>query len=132
HASHEILLRYRLRAEGVRIVTNAYFFPEGPADRYAAARYGEVRVGDDGTGLLVRMLGAARQPPYRLGRPAAGLARRRAASASARPCRPGDAEAGRPLPGGLRQEGGRLSGCARLETQRLPGSRQHCQRLRAV
>lgn len=62
HASHEILLRYRLRAEGVRIVTNAYFFPEGQADRYAAARYGEVRVGDDGTGLLVRMLGADRQP----------------------------------------------------------------------
>jgi len=62
HASQEIALRYRMRSGQVRIVTNAYFFPEGQADRYAAARYGEVRVGEDGTGLLVRMLGADRQP----------------------------------------------------------------------
>ncbi|MBO9354372.1 DUF4401 domain-containing protein [Bordetella petrii] len=61
-ASQEIALRYRLRAGQVRIVTNAYFFPEGQAERYASARYGEVRVGDDGTGLLVRMLGADRRP----------------------------------------------------------------------
>jgi len=61
-ASQEIALRYRMRGGQVRIVTNAYFFPEGQADRYAAARYGEVRVGEDGTGLLVRMLGADKQP----------------------------------------------------------------------
>jgi len=58
----EIALRYRIRDRDVRIVTNAYFFPEGQADHYAKARYGEVRVGDDGTGLLVRMLGEDRQP----------------------------------------------------------------------
>jgi uncharacterized membrane-anchored protein/uncharacterized membrane protein len=56
HAEKEIALRYRLRPEGVRIVTNAYFFPEGSAPHYAQARYGEFRVGDDGTGLLVRLL----------------------------------------------------------------------------
>ncbi|MCD0506108.1 GDYXXLXY domain-containing protein, partial [Bordetella petrii] len=60
--NQEIALRYRLRGGQVRIVTNAYFFPEGQADRYAAARYGELRVGDDGTGLLVRMLGEDKQP----------------------------------------------------------------------
>ncbi|CAM3793902.1 GDYXXLXY domain-containing protein [Bordetella tumulicola] len=58
----ETALRYRIRGRDVRIVTNAYFFPEGQADRYAQARYGEVRVGEDGTGLLVRMLGPDRQP----------------------------------------------------------------------
>ena len=61
-ADNEIALRYRIRDRDVRIVTNAYFFPEGQADRYARARYGEIRVGDDGTGLLVRMLGEDRQP----------------------------------------------------------------------
>ncbi len=27
----EVVLRYRLRADGVRLVTNAFFFPEGQA-----------------------------------------------------------------------------------------------------
>lgn len=58
----EVALRYRVRNHDVRIVTNAYFFPEGKADHYATARYGEVRVGDDGTGLLVRMLGEDGKP----------------------------------------------------------------------
>jgi uncharacterized membrane-anchored protein len=62
HSAQEIVLRYRLRADGVRLVTNAYFFPEGEASRYEQARYGELRVGDDGTGLLVRLLGADLQP----------------------------------------------------------------------
>lgn len=61
-AANEIALRYRMRGGQVRIVTNAYFFPEGQAERYESARYGEVRVGKDGTGLLVRMLGADLQP----------------------------------------------------------------------
>ena len=58
----EMALRYRIRRGDVRIVTNAYFFPEGRASHYAKARYGEVRVGEDGTGLLVRMLDEDRQP----------------------------------------------------------------------
>lgn len=61
-AGNELVLRYRVRPEGVRIVTNAYFFPEGQAEHYAAARYGEIRVDDGGTGLLVRMLDEKRQP----------------------------------------------------------------------
>ncbi|ALM85500.1 GDYXXLXY domain-containing protein [Bordetella sp. N] len=62
HDAQEVVLRYRLRAAGVRIVTNAYFFPEGQGEHYAAARYGELRVDDKGTGLLVRLLGADFQP----------------------------------------------------------------------
>ncbi|AOB29543.1 hypothetical protein AKI39_00885 [Bordetella sp. H567] len=62
HDAREVVLRYRLRADGVRLVTNAFFFPEGEAARYAQARYGELRVGDDGTGLLVRLLNADLQP----------------------------------------------------------------------
>lgn len=62
HAETEVPLRYRVRDNGVRIVTNAYFFPEGQAARYEVARYGELRVADDGEALLVRMLGADLQP----------------------------------------------------------------------
>ncbi|WP_427184416.1 GDYXXLXY domain-containing protein [Bordetella bronchialis] len=62
HDPAEVVLRYRVRADGVRLVTNAYFFPEGEGARYEQARYGEFRVGDDGTGLLVRLLNADLQP----------------------------------------------------------------------
>jgi len=58
----EVALRYRIRDREIRIVTNAYFFPEGQAAHFEQARYGDVRVGEDGTGLLVRMLGADKQP----------------------------------------------------------------------
>lgn len=62
HTDGEVPLRYRVRDRGVRIVTNAFFFPEGEAKRYEVARYGELRVGDNGEALLVRMLGADLQP----------------------------------------------------------------------
>ena len=62
HDAQEVVLRYRLRAGGVRIVTNAYFFPEGQGDHYVDARYGELRVDDNGTGLLVNLLGADFKP----------------------------------------------------------------------
>jgi len=62
HAETEVPLRYRVRGNGVRIVTNAWFFPEGEAARYEVARFGELRVADDGEALLVRMLGADLQP----------------------------------------------------------------------
>jgi uncharacterized membrane-anchored protein len=62
HSKQEVVLRYRVRAGGVRFVTNAYFFPEGEAVHYQQARYGELRVGDDGTALLVRLLGPDFQP----------------------------------------------------------------------
>ncbi|KAG0893020.1 hypothetical protein G6F32_017451 [Rhizopus arrhizus] len=62
HAEVYVPLRYRVRDRGVRIVTNAWFFQEGEAKRFEVARYGELRVGDNGEALLVRMLGADLQP----------------------------------------------------------------------
>lgn len=40
------------------LVTDAWFFAEGEAGRWAAARYGEFRVGADGRALLVGLRGA--------------------------------------------------------------------------
>jgi uncharacterized membrane-anchored protein len=57
-----ILLEFRLRDAGVRIVTNAYFFPEGQGRRYEHAKYGEFRVAANGVGLLTRLLDADLKP----------------------------------------------------------------------
>ncbi len=54
-AADELALRYRIRDGDVRIVSNAWFFPEGEAARYQPARWGEMRVGDDGEALLVAL-----------------------------------------------------------------------------
>lgn len=54
-AADESRIRYRQRRNDVRIVTNAWFFEEGSGGVYAPARYGELRVGDDGEALLTGM-----------------------------------------------------------------------------
>jgi len=51
-------LEFRLRDGRVRIVTDAWFFPEGSASRYEGARYGELRVDRSGRGLLTGLLDA--------------------------------------------------------------------------
>ena len=61
-APTEARLRYRLRNDRVRLGTDAWFFEEGQADAFAAARYGEFRVADDGEALLARMLDDKLQP----------------------------------------------------------------------
>ena len=43
-------------------VTDAWFFKEGDAQRYAAARFGEFKVGADGRAMLVGMRGANLEP----------------------------------------------------------------------
>ena len=54
-APGESLLEYRLRKGRPRIVTDAWFFQEGHADRYQRASFGELRVRGDGHALLVGM-----------------------------------------------------------------------------
>ncbi|MFB9067561.1 GDYXXLXY domain-containing protein [Pseudofulvimonas gallinarii] len=54
-AGDELALRYRVRGGRVRLVSNAWFFSEGQAERYQPARWGEMRVGDDGEALLVAL-----------------------------------------------------------------------------
>ena len=61
-ASNEILLRYRVRNGDVKFATNAYFFQEGTAAKYEAARYGEFRVAPDGELLLTGMRDKELQP----------------------------------------------------------------------
>ncbi len=61
-ATGEIAVRYRKRNWEMRIASNAWFFPEGQGERYAPAKYGELRVDADGTALLAGMRGADRKP----------------------------------------------------------------------
>ena len=49
-------LTYRLRGQALRIGTDAFYFQEGTGDAYAPARYGELRVADDGTAVLTGLL----------------------------------------------------------------------------
>jgi uncharacterized membrane-anchored protein len=56
-APGEVRLRYRVREGSVKFATNAYFFEEGSGGLYTRARYGEFRVGPDGTLLLTHLVG---------------------------------------------------------------------------
>lgn len=49
-------LEFRLRSGKPRIVTDAWFFPEGQATHFEQARYGAFRVDGKGRGLLTQML----------------------------------------------------------------------------
>ena len=51
--SAERLLRFRKRGIVVRVASDAYFFQEGHAGFYQAARYGELRVDATGNAVLV-------------------------------------------------------------------------------
>ena len=53
----EVAMRYRIRNEQAKFATNAFFFQEGHAERYAAARYGEFRVGAQGKSILTGLRG---------------------------------------------------------------------------
>ena len=54
-ASNELKLHYRVRNGAVKFATNAFFFQEGHAQRYEAARYGQFRVNARGEVLLAGM-----------------------------------------------------------------------------
>jgi uncharacterized membrane-anchored protein len=59
-AAGRIKLRYRIRNGHVWLGTNAFFFEEGQADRFSAARYGEFRVDrQSGEAVLVGLRDAA-------------------------------------------------------------------------
>lgn len=54
-SNDEMRLYYRLRDGRIKFATNAFFFQEGHAERYEAARYGQFRVNDKGEPLLVAL-----------------------------------------------------------------------------
>jgi uncharacterized membrane-anchored protein len=52
----ELRVNYHMKAGTLTVGTDAYFFQEGQGERFASARYGAFRVGEDGTALLTAML----------------------------------------------------------------------------
>jgi uncharacterized membrane-anchored protein len=61
-APGELLLRYKVRKGRVHLGAESFFFQEGHAERYARAKYGELRVATDGSSVLVGLRDAGRQP----------------------------------------------------------------------
>jgi uncharacterized membrane-anchored protein len=61
-APGQLLLRYKVRKRRVRLGAESFFFQEGHANRYAGAKYGELRVAEDGSSVLVGLRNAERQP----------------------------------------------------------------------
>ncbi len=57
-AAGEVPLRFRVRAGQPKLATNAFFFQEGTADRYANARYGEFRIDANGEAILTGLRNA--------------------------------------------------------------------------
>lgn len=57
-AADETVLRYRVRNEQPKFATNAFFFEEGRASEYQAARYGEFRVSGSGDMILTALRAA--------------------------------------------------------------------------
>lgn len=58
----EVALRYRVRDGHVGLGTDAWYFEEGSGARFEPARFGEFRVGSDGTALLTTLLDVSLAP----------------------------------------------------------------------
>lgn len=61
-APDELLIELTPKNGRWTLVTDAWFFREGEAERWAGARYGEFRVAPDGRALLVGLRGAKLEP----------------------------------------------------------------------
>ncbi|MES2585271.1 MAG: GDYXXLXY domain-containing protein [Pseudomonadota bacterium] len=61
-AGDELRIELTPKNSGWVLVTDAWFFKEGEAERWAPAKYGEFRVGKDGRALLVGLRGADLAP----------------------------------------------------------------------
>lgn len=74
-ARNEIRLVYRRRGGTIRVATDAYFFQEGTASAFEQARFGKLRVADDGTAILIGLqdeaLRTLKPPPASEGEPPA-------------------------------------------------------------
>ena len=61
-ARGEHLLQYRRRDNAIRLATDAFYFQEGHARRYEAAKYGELRVAPSGESVLVGLRDSLQRP----------------------------------------------------------------------
>lgn len=57
-AQDELLLKYRIRRDQLKIATNAFFFQEGQAEAFEQAKYGLFRINEQGKPLLTHMVDA--------------------------------------------------------------------------
>ena len=55
-AANERAIYYRIRHGSVQLATNAFFFQEGHAESFEAAKYGLFRINDKGEPLLTEMV----------------------------------------------------------------------------
>jgi uncharacterized membrane-anchored protein len=55
--ANEVLLRYRKRGGDIWLGAESFFFQEGHADYYSAARYAELKVGESGESVLIGLRG---------------------------------------------------------------------------
>lgn len=58
----QYLLEFRKRGDTVRLASDAFFFEEGRGNYFAAARFGELRVGANGDAILVGLRDADARP----------------------------------------------------------------------
>lgn len=65
-ADRQQLLRFRKRGDSVRLASDAFFFEEGQWEVYSGARFGELRVDDEGDAVLTGLRDSDR---VRLGPP---------------------------------------------------------------
>jgi uncharacterized membrane-anchored protein len=61
-AAHELRLRLGFKGGRWMLVSDAWFFREGEAERWQGARWGEFRVAADGEALLVGLRDERLQP----------------------------------------------------------------------
>jgi uncharacterized membrane-anchored protein len=61
-APNQYRLVFRKRGETVRLASDAYFFEERQGETYALARFGDLRVAEDGTAVLVGLRGEDATP----------------------------------------------------------------------
>jgi len=59
---NQLYLQAHRGNHGIAVASDAWFFEEGHAKDYTAARYGELRVAEDGTALLVVLLNEQLKP----------------------------------------------------------------------
>nr|WP_198510887.1 GDYXXLXY domain-containing protein [Winslowiella toletana] len=55
-SANQLYLQTHRGNQGIGVASDGWFFEEGHADDFTSARYGELRVAEDGTALLVALL----------------------------------------------------------------------------
>jgi len=59
---NEILLKYRLRGNILKLGAESFFFQEGQSEKYSAAKYGELKVSADGESILAGLRNERLEP----------------------------------------------------------------------